>query len=216
MAHFSENKLNIAVLGSAQTGKSAIVVRILTGRYISEYSSKHDIIYNHMALLDKKFQMEVNILDTSNSLSSDHLFEHIDWADAFIVVYSITDQCSFQYASRLLKTISMMKLSIPSMTILMANKSDLSEHYREVETSCGQDLAQQYNCPFYEVSAADNYFDIIVSFKKLISISRPTLIEQKLFVQSTRPNRTVSQVFAKLLSRFGKNGPKNKHKSLSI
>lgn len=107
-----------------------------------------------MALLDKKFQMEVNILDTSNSLvgeifrnfsstleffylfrslqSSDHLFEHIDWADAFIVVYSITDQCSFQYASRLLKTISMMKLSIPSMTILMANKSDLSEHYREV------------------------------------------------------------------------------------
>ena len=74
-------------------------------------------------------------LPTFDPQNSDHLFEHIEWANAFVVVYSIADKCSFLYACQLLETISVLKASQPCAIILLANKTDLSDYARQVSHS---------------------------------------------------------------------------------
>ncbi|OWR52778.1 ras-related and estrogen-regulated growth inhibitor like protein [Danaus plexippus plexippus] len=59
------NRIRVVVLGSPRSGKSAVVVRYLTKRYIGEYSSTGDFLYQHRVAFDGAVS-EVEILDTSN------------------------------------------------------------------------------------------------------------------------------------------------------
>ena len=63
--------------------------------------------------------------------SEESLYEHITWADAFVVVYSVCDRQSFLHAGHLLETISTIKAPGKYPIILLGNKRDL-EHAREV------------------------------------------------------------------------------------
>ena len=58
---------------------------------------------------------------------------YIKWADAFILLYSITDTQSYQTVRSLRESISEIK-KVGSSVALVANKSDLS-HLRQVSTS---------------------------------------------------------------------------------
>lgn len=58
---------------------------------------------------------------------------YIKWADAFILLYSITDTQSYQTVRSLRDSISEIK-KVGSSVALVANKSDLS-HLRQVSTS---------------------------------------------------------------------------------
>lgn len=58
---------------------------------------------------------------------------YIKWADAFILLYSITDTQSYQTVRALRESISEIK-KVGSSVALVANKSDLS-HLRQVSTS---------------------------------------------------------------------------------
>lgn len=58
---------------------------------------------------------------------------YIKWADAFILLYSITDTQSYQTVRDLRESISEIK-KVGSSVALVANKSDLS-HLRQVSTS---------------------------------------------------------------------------------
>ncbi|CAG9795174.1 unnamed protein product [Diatraea saccharalis] len=67
------NRIRVVVLGSPRSGKSAVVVRYLTKRYIGEYSSTGDFLYQHRVAFDGAVS-EVEILDTSNcAVSSSRL-----------------------------------------------------------------------------------------------------------------------------------------------
>ena len=68
-----------------------------------------------------------------NFQNANCLLEHITWANAFVVVYSVSDRFSYLYAQQMLDTISMLK---SSPAILMANKTDLSDYARQVGTIC--------------------------------------------------------------------------------
>ena len=58
---------------------------------------------------------------------------YIKWADAFILLYSITDTQSYQTVRALRESISEIK-KVGGSVALVANKSDLS-HLRQVSTS---------------------------------------------------------------------------------
>lgn len=56
-------------------------------------------------------------------------YDHIRWADAFLIIYSIVDRESFYEAERILKQLAKLKLPSYYTSLLIGNKRDL-EHSR--------------------------------------------------------------------------------------
>ncbi|XP_053214216.1 ras-related and estrogen-regulated growth inhibitor-like protein [Panonychus citri] len=206
--------LRVAILGSSQSGKSAVTVRYLTKRYIGEYSSSKDFLYHHTLTVDE-IKTDVEIMDTS---SCKCIYDHIAWADAFVVVYSICDKDSFHAARSLLESIAMYKGPRRFPIILLGNKRDL-EHSREVPVDDGQELSLLWQCQFYEVSAAESYIGVSLAFQSLIREAKSSASLKNLppMRRKTSPamiGKMIGIVFGKTGSKALRNG--KKRPSLSI
>lgn len=85
--------------------------------------------------------------------------DQIVWADAIIMVYSITDRKSFEKLREVADYIISKKTDSKTVLALVANKSDL------VHMSCVTNLeatqfCAEYNCLFFETSASENYSSV--------------------------------------------------------
>lgn len=108
---------------------TALTVRYLTRRFIGEYRSNTDLLYKQTVTLESSGLLDVEIIDVSVDDDDGFPLEQIQWADACVIVYSITDRLSFEYAVRSLGELRQLQNS-PS-AYLVANKADL-DHLREV------------------------------------------------------------------------------------
>lgn len=172
------NTTKIVVMGSKRVGKSALTVRYLTKRFIGEYRSNTDLLYKQTITLDNATS-EIEVLDVSRWTNEECFpLEHIRWADAFVVVYSVCDRDSFNDAHNIMGKIQKLKPSNYAPVILLGNKRDL-EHARVVGLEAGQEIAVQYGCQFYEVSAAENYVGVCMAFQSLLRETRSIKLNHK-------------------------------------
>lgn len=163
------SSLRVVVLGAEKTGKSAVIVRFLTKRFIGEYNSNIDLLYKS-CIKQEDYLTDIEILDTCSKKSngtSPSAETQMNWADAFVIVYSICDTCSFERAKSLLDTIGKVRSNSYIPVLLLGNKTDL-EHRRTVGVEEGHQVALEYNCQYYEVSAAENYVTINIAFQALL------------------------------------------------
>lgn len=96
--------------------------------------------------------MSINFQANGFSIKDDQIV----WADAIIMVYSITDRKSFEKLREVADYIISKKTDSKTVLALVANKSDL------VHMSCVTNLeatqfCAEYNCLFFETSASENY-----------------------------------------------------------
>lgn len=164
-------RVRIAVLGKINVGKSALTVRYLTRRFIGEYRSNTDLLYRQTVTVNNS-PLEVEIVDVSGETrDSTFPLEQVQWADACVVVYSITDKQSFEYAVEALENFQKLRPISAVPVTLLANKADL-EHLREVEELEGRTAAIQNGCQFFEVSVAENSADLYQAFEMLVNECR--------------------------------------------
>lgn len=164
--------LKVMVLGQSGVGKSAMVVRFITKRYIGEYDPTLEKIYTFHTVIDNEM-VYFDILDTAGQ-STDSEFlgleANIKWAEAFILMYSVTDKCSFDECYRLKFLINYNKRKrrlgggsvggkdgigdIP--VVLVGNKIDQVED-RMVSMEEGQKRSKEIGCVcFYEISVRES------------------------------------------------------------
>ncbi|XP_012938619.1 ras-related and estrogen-regulated growth inhibitor [Aplysia californica] len=158
--------LRINVLGARGVGKSAIAVRYLTKRFIGEYSSGLDISYQ-TTYTSGDGPVKVDILDTSCQDDCQASCHDVYDADAFVVVYSVTDTDSFAEARRQLDNIRSQSQACAPV-LLMGNKLDL-DHARKVFPSEVEQVAEENSCQHTEVSAAECHVLIVNSLHSLIA-----------------------------------------------
>lgn len=103
---------------------------------------------------------------TDNSISlPDHVTCSIQWADAVVLVYSVTDRRSFDLIEQLHQLV--VRAGGANMpVILLANKVDLL-HLRRVDSQQGPLLAGTLGCSFYDVSASEDYSQVHSAFHRL-------------------------------------------------
>lgn len=170
----SSRVIKIAVIGGSGVGKTALVVRFLTKRFIGDYERNVGNLYSREVQIDGE-QVAIQVQDTpgvqvnANGLScTDHVARAIQWADAVVMVYSVTDCRSFDLIGQLHQLVSCThtdrSTSVP--IILVANKSDLL-HVRRVDAQEGPLLASALGCSFYEVSASEDYSQVHSAFHRL-------------------------------------------------
>ncbi|XP_048838268.1 ras-related and estrogen-regulated growth inhibitor-like protein isoform X2 [Brienomyrus brachyistius] len=167
------NDVKLAVLGSERVGKSALIVRFLTKRFIGEYASSTECIYRKRLSIDGR-QLNLELYDPCSQAceGKSNLNEQMHWADGFVVVYDISDKSSFLAAKAALHLIREQHLGVAkrdgdSVVFLVGNKQDLC-HMREVDREEGQRLAAEARCHFYELSAAEHYQEVALMFSKMV------------------------------------------------
>ncbi|XP_061533257.1 RERG/RAS-like b isoform X3 [Phycodurus eques] len=199
------NDIKLALLGSPGAGKSAVLVRFLTRRFIGEYASDTNSLYRKRLSIEGR-QLNLEVFDPCSQSSEARciLEEPVEWADGFVVVYNISDRTSFLDAKNILRQIrearlisSRELLDIP--VCLLGNKQDLC-HARQVREDEGRCLAQENRCHFQEVSAAESYQDIAALFTQLIR-----QVMDHLKYRADRRRYSGSKSMAKLINNvFGK------------
>ncbi|XP_059060025.1 ras-like protein 2 [Achroia grisella] len=159
----------VMVLGQSGVGKSALVVRFITRRFIGDYDPNLEKTYSFHTVIDNEM-VYFEILDSagdSNQSEYANLESNIRWAEAFILMYSVTDKCSFDechrlkflinYNKRRRRLSSSMKDSLPETpVVLVGNKADQVGD-RMVSTEEGQRRSKEIGCVcFYEISVRES------------------------------------------------------------
>ncbi|XP_071551781.1 ras-related and estrogen-regulated growth inhibitor-like isoform X1 [Panulirus ornatus] len=186
--------LRILVLGQAGVGKSALVVRYITRRYIGEYDPCLERVYPHTAAVDGE-TLALEILDPagqSHETDSVRLESNIRWADVFVLMYSVTDKCSFDDCNRLkfLINYNKRKRRITSPTskdgswevpvVLVANKKDQVGD-RMVATEEGFKRSRDICChAFHEISVRESIDEVSRVFQDAVRYWREVVKTPKL------------------------------------
>ncbi|KAI1901461.1 hypothetical protein AGOR_G00034670 [Albula goreensis] len=166
---------NVLLLGAENVGKSALTVRFLTRRFIGEYGNIESI-YSHSDRIDGR-EINFNIWDSlhpQNCEADGCISEkQLQWADGFILVYSICDRASFNVVRRQVQRIRQCKSKVSGSTpiVIVGNKRDL-KHRRTVSSEEGTLLALSSDCEFFEISAAENYHGVLLVFHELLDLIR--------------------------------------------
>lgn len=79
--------------------------------------------------------------------------QYMRGGEGFVLVYSITEKRSFQELWRFKEMIDRVRNYEPVPVVLVGNKSDLHRQ-REVSQRDGEAMAKEFDCPFFESSAA--------------------------------------------------------------
>ncbi|XP_015234186.1 PREDICTED: ras-related and estrogen-regulated growth inhibitor-like protein [Cyprinodon variegatus] len=192
---------NIVVMGTESVGKSAMTVRLLTRRFIGEYGDIESI-YSQSSIVDGR-EVTLNIWDSPYSedfsVETSPLHKKVQWADGFVLVYSICDRASFNAISRLVQRIKSTKdcLSEDRVPIaIVGNKRDL-HHRRTVLSEEGRMLAINANCLFYEASAAENYHSVCSVFNGLVDRMKDAKLTTKKPLRFKGIVKSMSAVFAR-------------------
>lgn len=123
----------------------------------------------------------------------------VQWADGYILVYSICDRASFNTVSRLIQTIKSTRDFLntdKTPIVIVGNKRDL-HHRRTVQSEEGRLLALKMDCHFYEVSAAENYHSVLMVFHGLVGRMKDAKVTTKRPLGLKGIVKSMSAVFAR-------------------
>lgn len=115
-------------------------------------------------------------------------------------MYDVCERASFDQALKILDNLSKPRSSAYCPALLLGNKKDL-DHRRVVGVEEGHQTALEYNCQFYEVSAADEFVTISIAFQALL---RETKIIQQHKPLLKRRRSSLVNVSKKIGAMFGK------------
>ncbi|XP_063166639.1 ras-like protein family member 11B [Candoia aspera] len=164
--------IKIAVVGASGVGKTALVVRFLTKRFIGDYERNAGNLYSRQIEIDGEV-FAIQVQDTPGVQMQRHslhcneqLNKCLRWADAVVVVFSITDYKSYELLGCFHQHIRQVHPGNRVPVVIVANKADLL-HIKEVEPQHGLQLASMLGCNFYEVSVSENYKEVFCAFHSL-------------------------------------------------
>ncbi|XP_075326113.1 ras-like protein family member 12 [Odontesthes bonariensis] len=151
---------NLVLLGVMGCGKSALTVKFLTKRFISEYDPSLEDVYSSEEFVDQQ-PVTVRVMDTCDQEGPVNCERYLSWGNAFLVVYSINNMESFKGCQLYLQTLALHNKTFKPQTpiILVGNKLDM-DRYRQVSQCDGEALAARFGCWFFEVSACWDFHSV--------------------------------------------------------
>ncbi|NXF00998.1 RASLC protein, partial [Smithornis capensis] len=182
---------NVAILGCRGVGKSALTVKFLTKRFISEYDPNLEDTYASEELVDQQ-PVLLKVMDTADQDGPRNCERYLCWASAFLIVYSIDDRKSFEGCQRYLEVLALHAQGCQRRCpmLLLGNKLDM-EQYRQVPSAEGMSLASGFGCLFHEVSACQDFTGVQHVFHEAVREVRRQaewdMPARPLFITEERP-----------------------------
>ncbi|KAJ8267848.1 hypothetical protein COCON_G00130200 [Conger conger] len=147
----------LVMLGEGGVGKSAIIMQFISHRFPEDHDPTIEDAYKTQIRIDDE-PANLDILDTAGQAEFTAMRDqYMRAGEGFIISYSITDRRSFQEARQFKQLIYRVRRTVDTPVVLVGNKSDLA-HLRQVSVEEGRGLAREFQCPFFETSAAFRYY----------------------------------------------------------
>jgi len=145
----------IAVMGFRAVGKSTISLQFCEGHFTEAYNPTIENTF-HKKITYSSEEYDLEIIDTAGQDEHSSFQPHLALGiHGYILVYSVTDRFSFGLVKtlndKILNAIGQDKVP----RVLVGNKIDLSNS-REIPTTEGQTVANEWGCSFVECSAKQN------------------------------------------------------------
>eukprot|EP01087_Luapelamoeba_hula_P010515 TRINITY_DN2784_c0_g1_i1.p1 TRINITY_DN2784_c0_g1~~TRINITY_DN2784_c0_g1_i1.p1 ORF type:complete len:203 (+),score=32.28 TRINITY_DN2784_c0_g1_i1:104-712(+) len=147
--------IRITVLGGGAVGKTAFTIQLVSHHFVEFYDPTIESSYRQQFVVDDQIAM-LDILDTAGQ--EEYTALQAQWirsGEGFVLLYSITDQSTFdeieRFRTKILNVKDVSSENAPPI-VLVGNKVDLTEN-REVATNEGADFAKRIGCDFFEASA---------------------------------------------------------------
>lgn len=119
-------------MGSAKVGKSSIIARFLYNTFSPKYKRTVEEMH-HGDFSVQGVQLTLDILDTSGAFEFPAMRAlSISSADAFILVYDVTDMATFEEVRMIRDQIHETKASTAVPIVVVGNKLDMADNSREV------------------------------------------------------------------------------------
>lgn len=182
------NDYRVVVFGAGGVGKSSLVLRFVKGTFRDGYVPTIEDTYRQVISSNKNV-CTLQITDTAGS----HQFPamqrlSISKGHAFILVYSISSQQSFEELRPIFNVICEVKGNMENIPLmLVGNKCDESDS-REVSTANAQDEASRWRCSFMETSAKNNT-NVTEMFQALLSMDKCRAMTLQLDDKKTRTQK---------------------------
>ncbi|KPP71308.1 ras-like protein family member 11A-like [Scleropages formosus] len=169
-----DKDVKIVVLGASKVGKTALIVRFLTKKFIGDYEPNTGALYARKITLDGE-EVTLKVQDTpcvalqddgEGLVCQEQINRSIYWADGYVLVFSITDSASYRTVLPLYDHVRRIHPSGGIPIILVGNKSDLLRA-RQVPTDQGETLAAQLGGVYFEASARESNEGVQAAFLHL-------------------------------------------------
>eukprot|EP00111_Clytia_hemisphaerica_P001495 TCONS_00004280-protein len=157
-----EKVARVVVLGRKGVGKTALVVRCLTKRFLPEYAPCHETYYKYRNRDLKKDGKELEMLIIDSDGQNNDIYLN---SEAFILVYSVTSRKSLESIEAIIRKIRILNRNEAAI-IIVANQIDLIQK-REVSTYDGVTMATKHQAEYYEVSVANDVEQVVELFNKV-------------------------------------------------
>ena len=145
-------ELKLAVLGQTLVGKSALTYRFISDKFPTEHDTTIEDQYKINTTIDEH-NCRLEILDTAGQDDYQSMLDTwINFAEGFVVVYSIDDRESFESLKDKDERVVKNKSDDVYSVIIVGNKCDL-EDKRKVTKEEGESYAKSKGVDFMEVSA---------------------------------------------------------------
>ncbi|BFZ02737.1 hypothetical protein BsWGS_05776 [Bradybaena similaris] len=167
-----KSHFRLVVMGAAGVGKTAIISQFLYDQFVSEY--KETVEELHRGEYDMNgMHLTLDILDTSGSLCFPAMRKlAIDNGDAFVLVYSVDSESSFQEISSLRQQILDEREDKDVPIVIVANKTDIGVSNRAILPETAESLVcMDWGNGYVEASAKDNV-NIVGIFKEILRQSK--------------------------------------------
>ncbi len=154
--HFDE-KIQLIIVGESCVGKTSILYKYTQGIFTNQHLSTIGLeFFTKDVTIDDKV-IRVKIWDTAGQEQYKSLTKNFFRnSDGVIIVYDATQKATFDQVKEWVRSIEDYTSTEKKVQkILVANKIDLKEKI-EVTTEEGQKLSENFEIPFFEVSAKEN------------------------------------------------------------
>lgn len=160
----------ILILGDPAVGKSCFLARYVENTFENVYMSTAgmDYKYKDVELGDGKL-IKLQIWDTAGQERYRTLTTNLyKGAVGIVLIYDITNKKTFENVRSWITSIEE-ETSKKIILILVGNKADLKDE-RKVQKEEGEDIAKEFNLPFFESSAQSglNVKSVFETLAKLI------------------------------------------------
>jgi len=149
----------VIVSGVRSCGKTSILEQLIYGNAFSRRSPDPTIEDIYCAQIESEHgtQERLRIFDTAglderNKEIPRHL---LSFADAYVLVYSVTSEKSFRLMEEMKKDIDRNKERKDSVVVVLGNKADQSQQQREVDPTVAQIWAASEKVRLWEVTVKD-------------------------------------------------------------
>jgi len=162
-----EKHYRLVVLGAAAVGKSSIISQFLYDRFLSEYQETVEDMH-HGQFCQNGVQLTLDILDTAGAHSFPAMRKlAISTADAFVLVYSLDDNASFEAVKELRDQVLQERgEDIP--IVVVGNKADVSQERRIIQRETAEGIVcVEWGNGYVEASAKDGV-NVVGVFKEIL------------------------------------------------